>query len=352
MHSFNQDELQRYRRHFSVPEIGIKGQLKLKNSSILLIGAGGIGAPAALYLAACGIGKIGIIDDDSVELSNLQRQILYTSQDNGKAKVNCAKTALNKLNANVDIETIKQRINADNAADLIAEYDLIIDGSDNYPTRYIVNDACYSQQKPLLSASIFNFNGQLSLFNYQDGPCYRCLYQDPPAADLIPNCAQAGVLGVVPGILASLAVNEAIKLFLQTGENLSGKLVNFDGLKLELKKYQISKHPNCPCCQLQQKFQPAQKAHTSQVPIITYQELQNTKDYLLLDVREAWEHELGHLPNSRHVPLGELIAADLNEHKNQKIVVYCRSGMRSAKAVRMLQAAGFAGAVSLDGGYV
>lgn len=379
--SFSQEELQRYARHFAVDRIGLEGQKILKQSSVLLIGAGGIGAPAALYLTACGIGHLGILDDDRVELSNLQRQVLYGVEDLGYLKSEQAAQKLIKQNPHVSIISHAFRLNASNAHSIFKNYDLIIDGSDNYPTRYLVNDVCAELKIPLISASIFQFSGQIGLFNLNQnnhqGPCYRCLYPAPPPPELIPNCAMAGVLGVVPGILATMAVSEALKIILKFPEAQS-QLIIYDTLGPNLKTYEIQTNPHCDICAKHQKFLELNRFElkTNSCPInhkisetnlnshtpiqLSAQELadwfknKNNQNFTLLDVRENWERETNSIQPSLHIPLGDLDfnlnLLDQNKTQNIPLVIYCRSGARSQKAGINLIHAGYKNIYNLEGG--
>ncbi len=355
-------ENQRYRRHFSLPQIGPAGQQQLKTQSILLIGAGGIGCPAALYLAACGIGRLGIVDDDQIELSNLQRQILYQTAECGQNKTNVAAKRLLGLNPHVKIDEYPVRLTVDNAQQIIAPYDLVIDGSDNFATRYLVNDICALLKKPMLSASIFQFSGQLGLFNFKDGPCYRCLYPNPPLQGQMANCSQAGVLGVIPGILATLAVNEAIKLLLSLGDNLAGKLAVFNALDTTLHHYHLSPAEDCLLCAKNMTFAelpryPVDSCNTVDNTVITeitvsalQQALAAQHSLKLLDVREAWERQICALDDHLHVPLNEIAHASLPFQTSDNIVVYCHAGVRSLAAAEQLQLRGFRHVTSLQGG--
>ncbi|MDO8954569.1 MAG: ThiF family adenylyltransferase [Gammaproteobacteria bacterium] len=357
MVEFNQDELFRYTRHFSVEEIGIEGQKKLKCSSVLLIGAGGIGSPAALYLAAMGIGKIGIVDYDKVELSNLQRQVLFTTSDIGRYKAEEAKNKISALNPNVECKVYNQYLSTNDAA-IIREYDLIIDGSDNYFTRYLVNDLCCYEKKPLISASLFKFSGQLALFNHKGSSCYRCLYPAPPPEGLIPNCAQAGILGVLPGILGCLAVNEAFKILLNNENAITDQLIVFDALKLEFKKYPLMHSKECLICSKKVLFSELPRYHPQHESfigdMISCEELnmwvQNSTKFTLIDVREDWEREVCKLPNDKSIRLSEIDSSEIPAGIGDKIVLYCKSGMRSQKAVKALNVRGFYHVYYLSGG--
>lgn len=356
---FNQDEQQRYARHFSVQEIGLPGQAKLKAAKVLLIGAGGIGAPVALYLASCGVGRLGIIDDDRVDLSNLQRQVLFNTEQCGQSKAACAKERVLALNPNIEVTAYVERLTVHNAHTLITGYDIVVDGSDNYATRYLVGDVCAYLHKPLVSSSIYQFIGQLSIFNVGEGSvCYRCLYPSPPPAQLIPNCAEAGVSGIIPGILGTLAVNEVLKLILGIGVTLSGKLLTFDALSNEMVQYPIQRHPRCPICvahrsfdQLPRYSDPVCAVKTSDITAAEVQSwLQQNKSMTLLDVRESWERALSHIEPSIHIPLGLLNEVPLNFSPADTVIIYCKSGIRSLHAAEILKQRGYPNVFNLKGG--
>lgn len=365
MADFTPSELLRYSRQFSLPQIGLAGQQKLKNSSILCIGAGGIGSPVLSYLAAAGIGKIGIIDDDVVELSNLQRQILYSTTECGLAKVAIAKKRLLALNNAVEVITYQEKLTRDNALDIVADYHIVIDGSDNYVTRYLVNDACQLNKVTLISASLFQFSGQLLAFEYakSDVACYRCLYPAPPPAGLIQNCADAGILGSVAGILGTMATTAALKLACDMDSGLKNQLLVFDGLQFDIKKYHFSKNTQCDLCakntaflQLP-RFEEGVCTTTSLAEMTTEQLIDNLeqgKNILIIDVRNDWERLQNYIPNSLHIPLTvienlQVIPQEFNNH--DAIVLYCSAGIRSAKAAKLLQQKGLKNVYNLQGGF-
>ena len=360
MRMLSATEKQRYARHFGLPDFDAATQEALKQQRVLLIGAGGIGCPAALYLTACGIGELGIVDDDTIALSNLQRQVLYQTEDCGQNKVNTAKTRLQALNPHVKISTYATRLHAENALSIVANYDLVLDGSDNFATRYLVNDICQHLGIPLLSASIFQFTGQLGLFNTPNGPCYRCAYPEPPTH--VPNCTDAGVLGVVPGILSTLSVNEIIKYCLNLGESCAGKLLTFDALSAQLNTYTVARDPNCPCCAQGLSFDPDRHINhacdTTQPPAITEVSVQALADALqhdsaprLIDVREYWEREICALTDDLHIPLGQLLqTTQLPWAKDTEITIYCHAGVRSLAACQHLMQQGFTQVSSLREG--
>jgi sulfur-carrier protein adenylyltransferase/sulfurtransferase len=342
-------DYERYRRHLVLPEVGLSGQKKLKQAKVLCVGAGGLGSPVLLYLAAAGIGTLGIVDDDVVELSNLQRQIIYTEADLGLKKVIAAKQHLKALNSMITVNTHAVRLSADNVISLLEQYDIVVDGSDNFATRYLVNDACFHLKKPNVFASIAQFQGQCSVFTAEHGPCYRCLHAQLPADQGLPNCAEGGVLGVLPGLLGVIQATQVIQLVLDQGAPLIGRLLRVDALTMQWQEYRLDRDPQCVLCGQSQSFEalsrPQQACEHSQlsdaVSAQTLRALQeNQADFLLLDVREPYEHEERHLGGDL-IPLGQL-SARLNElDKNKLIIVYCKLGPRSQHAVKFLKEAGF-----------
>ena len=365
----SKSELNRYNRHLILPEVGMKGQIKLKNSRVLLIGTGGLGAPLGLYLAAAGVGKIGLVDDDVVDASNLQRQILYSDAQVGVPKIKAAKERLSGLNPDIDITTYETRLSAANALDIIKDYDMVIDGTDNFPTRYLVNDACVLLGKPNVYGSIFRFEGQVSVFWAQKGPCYRCLYPSPPPPGLVPSCAEGGVLGVLPGIIGTLQANEAIKLLVGIGTPLIGRLTLFNALDMKWRELKLKKNPDCPICGKNptitelidyEEFcgirgaEQEKKMTQPGVPEITVEELKKKldakEDILVLDVREPHELEICRLEGTKEIPLGDLETRFAELDKEKELIVHCRSGGRSAKAVAFLKSKGYDKAVNLAGG--
>ncbi len=359
------DDLRRYSRHLLLPEVGVAGQKRLLRSKVLLVGAGGLGAPTALYLAAAGVGELGMVDFDEIELSNLQRQVLYTTADLGRPKLAAAKDRLEALNPGVRVVPVPGHLTSDNALELLAKYDVVIDGTDNFPTRYLVNDAAVLLGKPAVYGSIYRFEGQASVFDARRGPCYRCLYPEPPPPDLVPSCAEGGVLGVLPGLIGMIQATETIKLLLGVGEPLIGRLLLYDALAMQFRELKLRKNPNCVICSpnATQKglidypafcgvATPAPSA--SGLPSVTPEELHDelaTADPpMLLDVREPNEWEIVHLPNAHLIPRGEL-PDRLNEITNaRRVVVYCRTGGRSAQATQLLLDLGFANVRNLTGG--
>lgn len=353
-------ELARYGRHLALPDFGIDGQQRLKNARVLLIGAGGLGSPLGLYLAAAGVGQLGIIDGDRVEDSNLQRQVLFTTEDIGALKAERAAARLGALNPHIDIRPYPLWLSADNALELIQGYDLVIDGSDNFATRYLVNDTCVLAGKPLIYGSISQFEGQASVFHYQGGPCYRCLFPEPPPPGTVPNCAEGGVLGVLPAIIASIQATEAIKLLTGIGESLSGRLLHYDAKSMRFREFYAARDEQCPVCgdhptitMLVDPQVVCEQPGETGVADITPGALKamlNDKDIVIIDVREPWERAICHIDGSRAVPLDALseVAAELD--KSSRVICYCKTGSRSASACQQLQAAGFANLSNLRGG--
>src|SRR5579859_7687008 len=364
--SLSKEEILRYSRHLIMPEVGMEGQLKLKNAKVLLIGTGGLGAPLGLYLAAAGVGKLGLVDFDVVDFTNLQRQVTFGTSDVGKHKSEAARARLSNLNPDIEILSFETQLTSANALDLFKGFDIIVDGTDNFPTRYLVNDACILLGKPNVYGSIFRFEGQATVFGMPDGPCYRCLYPEPPPPGLVPSCAEGGVLGVLPGIVGSIQALETIKLIIGRGEPLIGRLLLFDALRLRFRELKLRKNPECPACGDHptidhlidyEEFcgirgQEAEPMAT--VPEITPTELKQMiderRDFRLVDVREPHEFDICRIPGSVLIPLGS-VPARMNELDSaQEIVVHCRSGMRSAKAVELLQKSGFRRIHNLKGG--
>jgi sulfur-carrier protein adenylyltransferase/sulfurtransferase len=365
--ALSKEEIMRYSRHLIMPEVGMDGQLKLKQAKVLCIGTGGLGAPLGLYLAAAGVGKIGLVDFDRVDLTNLQRQILFDTNDIGRPKIEAATNRLRNLNPDIQIDTFETRLSSENALDILKGYDIVVDGTDNFPTRYLVNDACVILGKPNVYGSIFRFEGQITVFAYPGGPCYRCLYPEPPPPGLVPSCAEGGVLGVLPGIVGAIQAAETLKLIIGKGEPLVGRLLLFDALAMRFRELKLRKNPECPVCSEhptikklidyeefcgirgEESAAPAQTA----VPEITPRELKSRldrgDDLFILDVREPHEYQIcnlgGHL-----IPLGELSRRVNELDSSREIVAHCRSGKRSAEAVEFLRGAGFRKVLNLKGG--
>ena len=362
MPPLSQDELVRYARHLSLPDVGREGQERLRAARIVIIGAGGLGSPAALYLAAAGVGTLGIVDADRVELSNLQRQILHGTADVGSPKAVSATERIAALNPHVHVEPHELRFDAAHAADLLQRYDVVLDGSDNFPTRYLVNDTCVWLGKPLVYGSIFRFEGQVSVFDASRGPCYRCLYAEPPPPELVPNCAEGGVLGVLPGIIGSLQALEALKLVLGIGDSLVGRLVLFDALALAFRELRLRKDPDCPVCGARPTITEPIDYHAfcgvngagidrgDVIPEELARELAAGESPLLLDVRQPWEWEIARIEGSRLVPLGDLASRLREVDTRAAIVTICHHGLRSAQARELLRAAGYSRVRSLAGG--
>ncbi len=364
--ALSQQEILRYSRHLIMPEVGMEGQLKLKAAKVLLIGTGGLGAPLGLYLTAAGVGRLGLVDFDVVDFTNLQRQVTFTTQDVGKRKIEAARDRLQGLNPEIQIDTHEVKLTSENALDILRDYDIIVDGTDNFPTRYLVNDACVLLGKPNVYGSIFRFEGQATVFALDDGPCYRCLYPEPPPPGLVPSCAEGGVLGVLPGIVGSIQANETIKLIIGRGESLKGRLLIFDALKMKFRELRLRKNPDCPICGTHRtvtklidyeefcglRGQEAQQP-AAQVPEIEPVELKRKldagEDVFILDVREPHEYQICHL-NGHLIPLGDLPKRVSELDSARTIVAHCRSGMRSAQAVEFLRTAGFRKVWNLKGG--
>ncbi len=363
------EEIQRYSRHILIPEVGEQGQKKLRNSSVLIIGAGGLGSPSAMYLAAAGVGKIGIVDFDVVELSNLQRQVIHGNDDIGSRKVDSAKKALLEINPLIEIKTYESTFSSDNALEIAADYDLIVDGSDNFPSRYLISDVCVRLGLPHIFASVYRFDGQASVFDSAaGGPCYRCVFPDPPEAGSVPNCAEGGVLGVLPGIMGSIQASETIKSLLGIGQSLKGRLLLFNALDMQFDFVNLRKNPKCAVCSLAPEDVKlidydafcgvAQVEIKSEAPNIDIEinvkelskEIKSGNQITLLDVRELEETTISKLENSFLIPLGDLPDRISELNPDDNIVVYCRSGARSDQAMRFLRNAGFTQVRNLLGG--
>lgn len=359
---FSPGELARYSRHLIMPEVGLEGQRKLKSASVLIVGAGGLGTPSAIYLAAAGVGRIGIVDFDTIEKSNLHRQILYSEQDIGKDKADVAKERLLQVNPNITVELHKVRLDSSNALNILNNYDVIMDGTDNFPTRYLVNDACVLLGKPNVYASIFRFEGQASVFYAKENACYRCLYPEPPPPNLIPSCAEGGVLGVLPGIMGSIQAAEAIGLIIGKGTPLIGRLLLFDALNMSFKELKLKKNPNCVVCGpnptvkelidyeafcgLAEELTPELEVTPKQLK----KWMDQKKDVVIVDVREPWEHQINHIEGSRLIPLSQLPERANELSTADQMVVHCHTGARSAQAVKFLTSLGFKKAKNLKGG--
>jgi molybdopterin/thiamine biosynthesis adenylyltransferase/rhodanese-related sulfurtransferase/molybdopterin converting factor small subunit len=369
--ALEREELARYSRHLILPEVGLEGQQKLKAASILCVGAGGLGSPALLYLAAAGIGRIGIVDFDVVDLSNLQRQVAHGTSDIGRRKLDSARDAVLAINPHVQVDLYETALSSENALDLFAPYDVIIDGTDNFPTRYLVNDACVLLGKPNAYGSIFRFEGQASVFATKDGPCYRCLYPEPPPPGLVPSCAEGGVLGVLPGIVGIIQATEAIKLVLGAGEPLIGRFLIYDALRMKFRELKLRRDPDCPVCGDHptvkalidyEQFCGLRPAHdvaspgTADSDEITVEQLKERldrgDDLVVLDVREPFEVDIVRIEGSTVIPLGELPRRLDELDPTRDLVVQCKTGNRSGRAVSMLREHGFGRAVNLAGGII
>ena len=365
--ALSKEEITRYSRHLIMPEVGMDGQLKLKQAKVLCIGTGGLGAPLGLYLAAAGVGRIGLVDFDKVDLTNLQRQILFDTNDIGRPKIEAATNRLRNLNPDIQIDNFETRLTSENALDILKDYDIVVDGTDNFPTRYLVNDACVILGKPNVYGSIFRFEGQITIFGYPGGPCYRCLYPEPPPPGLVPSCAEGGVLGVLPGIVGAIQAAETLKLIIGKGEPLVGRLLLFDALAMRFRELKLRKNPECPVCgehptitklidyeefcgiRGEESASPAQTSVPEIAPRELKARLDRGDDLFILDVREPHEFQIcnlgGHL-----IPLGELSRRVNELDSSREIVAHCRSGKRSAEAVEFLRSAGFRKVLNLKGG--
>src|SRR5258706_4277761 len=364
MSGLGPEQRERYKRHLLLDGVGPEGQTALLSSSVLLIGAGGLGSPAALYLAAAGVGRIGIVDFDRVDASNLQRQILYASEDVGAPKTEVAARRLRALNPDVEVRLHEVKLDASNASEIFAGYDVVLDGTDTFPSRYLASDVCVWQQKPLVSGSVMRFEGQVAVFDARRGPCYRCLFPEPPPPELAPNCAEAGVLGVLPGVIGVLQATEVLKLLLGAGEALVGRLLVYDALAMEFKTFRIPKDPACAVCGEQPTITApidyaafcAAGASEAREPEIAPRELRARldagADLLLLDVREPVEAEIASISGARLVPLGQLEArlVELEPWRSRDVVVHCRTGGRSRRACELLRSKGFERVSNLAGG--
>jgi adenylyltransferase/sulfurtransferase len=364
--TLNKDEILRYSRHLIMPEVGMEGQLKLKQAKVLLIGTGGLGAPLGMYLAAAGIGRIGLVDFDVVDFTNLQRQVIHGTKDVGRKKLDSAAETMLDINPFVQIDRFETALTSENALDILKDYDIIIDGTDNFPTRYLVNDACVLLGKPNVYGSIFRFEGQSTVFAYQGGPCYRCLYPEPPPPGLVPSCAEGGVLGILPGIIGLVQATEAVKLILGAGEPLVGRLLLYDALAMRFRELKLRRSPDCPVCgdnptiheliDYQEFCGIPQQAHAPAVqegdiePAEGKAKIDRGDSFVLVDVREPHEHQICNIPYAKLIPLGDLPKRVNELSTADEIVAHCKSGMRSAKAVDFLKQAGFKRARNMKGG--
>jgi sulfur-carrier protein adenylyltransferase/sulfurtransferase len=364
--TLSKEEVLRYSRHLIMPEVGMEGQLKLKQAKVLMVGAGGLGAPLGMYLAAAGIGRIGVVDFDVVDHTNLQRQIIHGTKDVGRKKLDSAADTMLDINPYVQIDRFDAALNSENALEIFREYDMVVDGTDNFPTRYLVNDACVLLKKPNVYGSIFRFEGQATVFAYPGGPCYRCLYPEPPPPGLVPSCAEGGVLGILPGLIGIVQATEAVKLILGTGEPLVGRLLLYDALAMRFRELKLRRNPECPAC----------GDHPTVTKLIDYQEfcgfgrgqeevvetagdieptevkqkIDRGDSFVLIDVRETHEHQICNIPYAKLIPLGELPKRVNELNTTDEIIAHCKSGMRSAKAVDFLKQAGFKRVRNMKGG--
>lgn len=367
--TLSKEEILRYSRHLIMPEVGMEGQLKLKEASVLLIGTGGLGAPLGMYLAAAGIGRIGLVDFDIVDFTNLQRQIIHGTKDVGRKKLDSAADTMQDINPYVEIEKYEVALTSENALEILKNYDIIIDGTDNFPTRYLVNDACVLLNKPNVYGSIFRFEGQATVFAVEGGPCYRCLYPEPPPPGLVPSCAEGGVLGILPGMIGIVQATEAVKLILGTGEPLVGRLVLYDALAMRFRELKLRRNPECPVCgdhptikELIDYHQfcgvpsPAQEAEQPQAPegdltpLEVKAKIDGGDSFVLIDVREPHEYQICSIPQAKLIPLGQLANRVSELNTTDEIVAHCKSGVRSAKAVDFLKQAGFKRVRNMKGG--
>ncbi len=357
------EQIQRYQRHLNLPQVGVEGQRKLLDARVLLIGAGGLGCPAAQYLAAAGVGTLGLVDFDRIEMSNLQRQVLFRTLDIGRPKVLVAKERIEQLNPDVNVEVHDLRLTADNALEILRGYDVIVDGTDNFSTRYLVNDACVFLKKPNVHGSIFRFEGQSTLFCVDNAPCYRCLYREPPPPELAPSCAEGGVLGVLPGMIAMVQATETIKLLLGLGPSLAGRLIQYDALAMRFAEFRVPKDPACPVCGDAPTITTLRDLDTScasavqqptfvECSVLEAKQRLCEQNVLLLDVREPHEAVVASIAGAHLIPLAQLPArlAEIEQWKTRRVLVHCHYGGRSAKACKILIESGFLHVENVQGG--
>ncbi len=357
-----QEEVSRYSRHLIMPEVGVEGQEKLKAAKVLLIGTGGLGAPVAMYLAAAGVGTIGLVDFDVVDVSNLQRQVIHGTKDIGKKKIDSAEETMRDINPLVKIIKHDVALTSENALDIMRDYDIIADGTDNFPTRFLINDACVLLNKPNVYASIFRFEGQATIFAAEGGPCYRCLYPEPPPPGLVPSCAEGGVLGILPGVVGLIQATEVVKLILGAGEPLIGRLLLYDALAMRFRELKLRKNPECVCATGEMKLidydhfcgivkQPEPPPLVNEIgPKEVKAMIDERKDFILIDVREPHEFQIGRIPTSNLIPLGDLPKRMAELDPNAQYVLHCKMGGRSAKGCDVLRAAGFKRVLNMTGG--
>ncbi len=365
--ALSKEEVLRYSRHLIMPEVGMEGQLKLKQAKVLLVGSGGLGAPLALYLAAAGVGRLGLVDFDAVDFTNLQRQVLFGTADVGRPKLEAARQRLAGLNPNIQLDTYEARLTSENALDILRDYDIVVDGTDNFPTRYLVNDASVLLGKPNVYGSIFRFEGQITVFGYPGGPCYRCLYPEPPPPGLVPSCAEGGVLGVLPGIIGCIQAAEIIKLALGKGISLVGRLLLFNALDMKFRELKVRRDPHCPLCGEHptithlidyQQFCGVRAEPPNETPSadeVTVRQMQQAlenpaRTIRVIDVREPEEYQIAHVAGVTLMPLSTLSQRFLELDRDQTIYLHCKAGGRSLKAVKFLQQQGFRNVKSVKGG--
>ncbi len=366
MATLSNEEIQRYSRHLIMPEVGMEGQLKIKSARVLCIGTGGLGAPIGLYLTAAGVGTIGLVDFDIVDASNLQRQVIHGTRDIGRKKLDSAGDRMKDINPHVNVIKHEVALSSDNAMAIMKDYDVVVDGTDNFPTRYLVNDACVLLGKPNVYGSIFRFEGQASVFATADGPCYRCLYPEPPPPGLVPSCAEGGVLGILPGLIGVVQATEVVKIILGKGETLAGRLMLYDALNMKFREMRLRKSPECPICGpnrsihqlidyhqfcgVPRQAEAAPVANDSEIePVEVKRLLDAAHNFVLLDVREPHEYQICNI-GARLIPLGELPKRLAELDASAEFVVHCKSGMRSAKACDLLRQSGFQRVRNMKGG--
>lgn len=361
------EQLTRYSRHFILPEIGEEGQKKLLQSKVLLIGSGGLGSPIALYLAAAGVGTLGLVDFDKVDLSNLQRQIIHTNDSIGTPKIDSAEKRIKAMNPDTNVIKYETKLTKDNAMEIIKDFDLVVDGTDNFPTRYLTSDACVFLNKPNIYGSIFRFDGLATVFKPDEGPCYRCLYPDPPPPGMVPSCAEGGVLGILPGIIGLIQATEAVKILVGIGRTLVGRLMVYDALEMTFRELKLRKDPNCPVCGENptitelidyEQFCGMSRGDDAAEPIdeISVEDLKAkldaNEDFVFIDVREPFEHKIAHIEGAMLIPLGQIQdrVGELEAFKEKEIVAHCHHGGRSLRALQQLQAKGFKKLKNVVGG--
>jgi molybdopterin/thiamine biosynthesis adenylyltransferase/rhodanese-related sulfurtransferase len=372
--TLTKDEILRYSRHLILPEVGVEGQLKLKNAKVLMVGAGGLGAPLGLYLAASGVGRVGIVDFDVVDYTNLQRQVIHGTKDVGRKKLDSAADSMLDINPNMTVDKFDTAITSENALDIIKDYDMVVDGTDNFPTRYLINDACVLLGKPNVYGSIFRFEGQATIFAYPGGPCYRCLYPEPPPPGLVPSCAEGGVLGILPGTIGLIQATEAVKLILGIGESLVGRLLLYDALAMRFRELKLRRNPECPVCgdnpsihELIDYHQFCGVPNPSEVAPVTEQQAGYMSDteidavalkarldrgdkFQFIDVREPNEYQIASIPGAKLIPLGDVPKRVGELDPNTEVIVHCKMGGRSAKACDFLRQSGFKNVKNMLGG--